>query len=81
MSETKQPAVAGPVEPTVRLVDQQRAAFELFVCDSGLDLDCRYMYDDRGNYCYDGYIWQDTADAFRLWRAAFSAGYESAMKA
>lgn len=67
-------AVAGSVEHPVRPVDHQRAAFETFVRDSGLDLDCRYMYDDRGNYCYDGYVWQDTADAFRLWQAAFSVG-------
>lgn len=80
-TEASRDAVGAPVQPSGRPVDRQRAAFEAFVRDSGLDLDCRYMYDERGNYCYEGYVWQDTAEAFRMWQAAFCAGYAAAQTA
>lgn len=57
----------------MREIDIQRAAFEAYAKNAGLDLDCRHTYDEQGNYCYDGYVWHDTAEAFRMWQAAEAA--------
>lgn len=53
----------------------EREAFEAWAKEHRRDLDLRYMYDEQGQYHYDGYIWNDAADAFRIWqaRAALSA--------
>lgn len=42
-------------------------AFEAWAKKNRKDLDLRYMHDAEGNYHHDGYIWADTANAFRLW--------------
>lgn len=57
--------------------EAERAAFEAWAKENRNELDLRYMYDVKGNYHYDGYIWADTADAFKTWQA----GAEWAKKA
>ena len=65
--------VIGPPEPTVR---PERAAFERWAKVNRKDLDLRYMYDEKGNYHYDGYIWSDAADAYRIWCAAVAERHQ-----
>jgi hypothetical protein len=46
----------------------QRAAFETWCKEHRRDLSLQYMYDDKGQYHHDGYLWADTGDAWRLWQ-------------
>jgi len=48
----------------------EREAFEAWVNKNRPDLDLRYMYDEQGQYHYDGYILEDTSNAFRIWQAS-----------
>ena len=56
----------------------QREAFEDWVRANRKDLCLQYMYDEAGQYHYDGYIWGETADAYRIWQAAQAADPEIA---
>jgi hypothetical protein len=59
----------------------EREAFEAWARANRPDLDLRYMYDADGNYHHDGYIWQDSGDAFRIWQAALSSAQQEAPEA
>lgn len=59
-----------PESPTPTL---QRLAFETWAREHRKDLDLRYVYDESGQYHYDGYIWGETEDAWCCWQAALAA--------